>query len=443
MDLPRKTKKKLLVISRQSVFPISSGSEAYAFDFLRHAADEGWDVRCVITNRNFAGGGPVYRVPAEVLRVMKVHIPGMIQIGTRFVRPKVWLKEKIKAVLRKVVKGRFAACNFRSDYVWSAADEQEQALAAEWVEKVRPDVMMANYCWMTPCFPSNSESTKVLKIVLTHDAMHEAVAAYTAMGLANNDSHHQASAERALLLKANLILAISDDDASAFRRLLPEARVMTMLKAAHVKRLEGTRVPGRCLFVGSGFLGNYQGLMWFLENVWPLVMARVPGAHLRLVGKIGEKIGVPPPGVETLGVCENLEAEYTAASTVIVPLQVGSGVKIKLVEALSFGKACVTTSVGRQGLQFLTNRDVCQADSATEFAEGVARVLTDAKLRETLEENALAVAQKYLTADRVYLPVLRYLEDQVLRNRQLRAMEPQPAFLDHLGEASKPVSRAL
>ncbi|MGC3988599.1 MAG: glycosyltransferase family 4 protein [Chthoniobacteraceae bacterium] len=442
MGTPHHGKKKLLVFSRQSVFPISSGSEMYCFDFLRHAAQEGWDIQCVITHPNYAGGVPLYRVPAEVLQVMKVHIPGCVQIGTRFIRPKVWVKEKMKAMLRKVFKNRFAACKFRTEYVWSAADAQEQALAAKWVQKVQPEAVLANYCWMTPCFPSNSESAKVLKIVLTHDAMHEAVAAYTAAGLANNDSHHDAASERALLSKADVILAISDDDATAFRRLLPAAKVLTMPKAAHVKRLGEAPVPGRCLFVGSGCLANYQGIMWFLENVWPLVRALVTEAHLRLAGRVSEKIGTPPPGVELLGLCESLESEYATASAVIVPLQVGSGVKIKLVEALAFGKACVSTSVGLQGLPFLTADEACPADLAEEFATSLARVLTDDQVREKLERNAFAAAQKYLTAEKVYLPVLRELEKRVTQSGQERPMELAPTFIPHL-EGAKPVTRAL
>jgi len=143
----------MLVVSRQSVFPGTGGSEAYSFDFLRQAAAEGWKIQCIITHPNFAGGVPIYPVSPEVFEVMDVHVPGCVRIGHSFVRPKVWLKEKAKALLRKVFRGRFKAGSFRLNWSGKPADADEQKLAADWIAKIKPDVVLANYCWMAPCFP--------------------------------------------------------------------------------------------------------------------------------------------------------------------------------------------------------------------------------------------------------------------------------------------------
>jgi len=240
--------------------------------------------------------------------------------------------------------------------------------------------------------------------------MHEKARDFTSEGLAEQGLYPDEQLDRELLAKADVILAISDDDGAAFRRLLPHAEIRTMLKAARLKQLNGSAVEGRCVFVGSAYSANVQGLTWFLQNVWPLVSAEIPHAHLRVCGKVCQKIERPPANVELLGVCEDLEAEYAGASAVIVPLLVGSGVKIKLVEALAAGKACVTTTVGVQGLGFLNSSEVSVADAAETFAAELCRLLGDHAAREAMERNAFAAAQKYLAPEVVYSPVLRRLE---------------------------------
>ncbi|MGC3989012.1 MAG: glycosyltransferase [Chthoniobacteraceae bacterium] len=407
---PRKT---MLVFSRQSVFPGTGGSEAYSFDFLRQAAAEGWKIQCVITHPQFAGGVPVYRVDPEVFRVMKVHLPGCVRVGHSFIRPSVWLKETGKAFLRKVFPGRFAPRSFRVAWSGRPADAEEQRLAAEWTARLQPDAVLANYCWMAPCLTTPDASRKPVRAVLTHDVMHKKAADFAAQGLADQSVYPGEAMERELLARADVVLAISDEDAAAFRQLLPAAEIHTMLKAARLKQLKG-RLPGnvkvgRCLFVGSAYVANVQGLTWFLEQVWPQVRAAVPSAQLRVCGKVCEKIPNPPEGVELLGLCEDLEVEYAAAAAVVVPLLVGSGVKIKLVEALAYGKACVTTTVGVQGLGFLTASEVCVADAAAEFARELTQLLLDETRRVNLEDRAFAAAAEYLAPEKVYTPVLERL----------------------------------
>jgi len=399
----------MLVISRQSVFPIASGSEMYSFDFLQYAAASGWKIHCVITNKDFAGGAPIFSVPPEVFRVMKVHVTGCVRVGNSFIRPRLWFREKAKAILRKFLPGKFAPRKFRTSWKWHAADAAEQKLAAKWIERTKPDVVLANYCWMTPCFPKKKSPNAPLKAVLTHDVMHQASATYTAAGLANNDSHYGDTAERELLQQADVVLAISDEDASAFRNLLNDTEVITLVKGFRITQSNAPVVKGRCFFVGSDFLGNSQGLAWFFERIWPSVRETMPNAHLRICGKICQKLH-PQPGVELLGVRENLDEEYESAAAVIVPLQVGSGVKIKLLEAISHGKACVTTSIGMQGLGFLRPQDVSVAESAEDFAARLIRILSDDAVRISLEKNALAAALEYLAPEKVYSPALKRLE---------------------------------
>ncbi len=139
---------------------------------------------------------------------------------------------------------------------------------------------------------------------------------------------------------------------------------------------------GDILFVGSFVHApNVDAVTWFAVEAWPRIMAARPGIRLVLVG------GAPPPEVRALagpGIVvagqvseEVLVQHYRAARVVVAPLRFGAGVKGKIVESMFHGVPCVTTSVGKQGLQ--------DADflAAADDAEGMA-----AKVVELLDDEA-------------------------------------------------------
>jgi glycosyltransferase involved in cell wall biosynthesis len=100
---------------------------------------------------------------------------------------------------------------------------------------------------------------------------------------------------------------------------------------------------------------NDEGARWLLREVWPAVMAVVPDARLRLVGR-GVSEGLQAlcddrPEVTAAGFVPDLEPEYAAARLCVVPLRQGAGVKFKTVEALLHGVPVVTTPVGAEGIE--------------------------------------------------------------------------------------------
>ncbi len=111
------------------------------------------------------------------------------------------------------------------------------------------------------------------------------------------------------------------------------------------------QVPGRCLFVGSHIDHNVHGIRWFLQEVWPLVQRQKPQSILHICGTVCQSLSDVFPNVRLVGQVEDINREYGAAEVCLIPLIVGSGLKIKLVEALSHGRASVSTSVGVQGVR--------------------------------------------------------------------------------------------
>ncbi|WP_157703494.1 glycosyltransferase family 4 protein, partial [Salmonella enterica] len=139
-----------------------------------------------------------------------------------------------------------------------------------------------------------------------------------------------------VLRKAQVLLAIQEEDANLFQEMAPECKVISMPMSAVSHSNTVKQVPGRCLFVGSRANHNYYGLQWFLENVWSKVLQLNPDCTLHVCGTVCDLIQGTFPNVRLLGRVDDLKPEYGAASVCLVPLLAGSGLKIKLVEAMSY-----------------------------------------------------------------------------------------------------------
>lgn len=192
-----------------------------------------------------------------------------------------------------------------------------------------------------------------------------------------------AQSERALMVQADLCLAISAVEAEEIRRrFCPAATVAT------VRATERPRQPGRgratfdLLFIGSNSAANLDGLCWFLQDVWPRIRQRC-AARLCVAGSIGRQRRLrrvlasadAQEAIAVVGRVEDLDALYGSARVSICPLRKGTGMKIKLVEALAYGMPLVATSVALEGIDGAHGLQA--RDSAEAFAQEVLRLLCE------------------------------------------------------------------
>ena len=158
----------------------------------------------------------------------------------------------------------------------------------------------------------------------------------------------------------------------------------------------------RLLFVGAmNFRPNRDAVRWFTSAVMPLIVRENPGAQLQLVGPDSEKVTVDSPSVVALGFAENLAAEYRKCDVFVCPLRVGTGIKNKMLEALSSGCAIVSTEIGVEGLDVRHEEHLLVANDPLEFASAVNRLLRDPGLRERLGKAARAFTEKSLSTQSV------------------------------------------
>jgi glycosyltransferase involved in cell wall biosynthesis len=190
--------------------------------------------------------------------------------------------------------------------------------------------------------------------------------------------------------RANVVTVCSAPDREA--QGIPGAIVVPngYAKPEHpVGRLDVSDEP---LIVLAGQLTygpNVDGATWFVNDIFPLVRERVPGARLALVGRASSDVealgGVA--GVDVRGYADVIEDELARADVVVVPLRDGSGTRIKILEAWAHHLPVVSTSIGAEGLDAESDRDLVLADDAHAFAKGVERVITDASMRRSLTDQ--------------------------------------------------------
>ena len=143
------------------------------------------------------------------------------------------------------------------------------------------------------------------------------------------------------------------------------------------------------LFVGAlDYEPNSDAVEWFVREVMPQILAQVPAARLRIVGRNPERVSWvdSQPGVDLLGLVDDLAPELDSADVSIVPIRVGAGTRLKVLEALAHCIPLVTTSVGCEGIAVQHNTDALVADSAAEFAAACISLLSEGELRQSLSQ---------------------------------------------------------
>ena len=388
----------------------ASGHSEYLLGFLRHFSQQGFRVVLLVTSARL---GFIVSRPTMSPARYEVRSPAAVRTLGRLTvaRPGAALRHLAWSGFRRApirlqrladaVRTRWRRSKSVDHVLGTDLDEQQVAWLTSALEDLGPEAVFFNTLFSVPSPLRLPQSVRASYIVTT-DVVFERAAAFNAQGYNVVPRNFTPKMEAERLRPSPNVVAIQWDDAERLSALVPEANVLVSpASIAAPASLSRTPVGGRCLFVGSGSLHNVDGIQWFIRECWPRVVARRPDAELHIVGTVCARLSSSTPGVVRRGEVEDLSGEYALASAVIIPLRVGSGLKIKLVEALCHGTAVVTTSVGAQGLLAMDPRPFELADSSDEFTRALLAVLSDPDRQRDLEEAAGAIAPRF-SPDQAY-----------------------------------------
>jgi polysaccharide biosynthesis protein PslH len=202
---------------------------------------------------------------------------------------------------------------------------------------------------------------------------------------------------------ADGVYLCSAADEQRLRDELPGVRTTVVPNAADVEYYRphptDPQPDGRTV-VYFGLLStvpNVDGVTHFAQNIWPRIAAVHPGARWKIIG------GRPPPSllalaghrVELTGFVSDLRPHLAAAAVVVVPLRLGGGTRLKIVEAMAMGKAIVSTTLGAEGIEAVPGRDLLVEDEPAAFADAVNRLLSEPDLAVRIGQSARRLATQH------------------------------------------------
>ncbi len=200
--------------------------------------------------------------------------------------------------------------------------------------------------------------------------------------------------ERQLCPRFAVNIMMSEVDARILRTLAPGAATTVVPNGTDTEYFQpngAETVAGRVVFVGPTHSHpNRDAVEFLLQEIWPTVRAANRATSLRLIG------GTAPvdrarydavPGVTALGALPDIRPALSEACCCVVPIRIGGGTRLKILDAWAMGKAVVSTSIGCEGLEATDGENILIRDTPDAIAEAVLQVLRDAPLRARLERN--------------------------------------------------------
>ena len=221
--------------------------------------------------------------------------------------------------------------------------------------------------------------------------------------------------------RALLTLAVSEADRAVLAAQAPRARVCavpTGVDTAYLSPNGSREQPGALVFTGAmDWFPNEDGIVHFVEAVFPRIRAAAPEASLTVVGRNpGPRVRQlsAVPGVHITGTVDDVRPYVAPAAVYVVPLRVGGGTRLKIFEALAMGKAVVSSTVGAEGLPLTPGTHFVRADDPAQFADSVVALLRDPARRRALGNAGRSLVEQ------------RYSWSHVARDFEARCAEVMP-----------------
>ena len=196
------------------------------------------------------------------------------------------------------------------------------------------------------------------------------------------------------------VVCITANDEKQMRVMGCRKPMLSMPFGIMPEVVEGVEEEPDSLFhIGSmDWMPNLEGVKWFLKQVWPKVHERMPQLTLYLAGRKmpDELLRLEMEGVRVLGEVPDAAYFITSKQINVVSLLSGSGIRVKIIEAMSAGKAVVTTTVGAEGIGCTDGKDVLIANTPEQFVEQLQRCVDDPDFRKQIGGNAIRlIAEQY------------------------------------------------
>lgn len=221
---------------------------------------------------------------------------------------------------------------------------------------------------------------------------------------------HQAkllhTAESRLCPSVDLNITVSDEDAQALRSIAPSGKFVPLPNGVDTQFFQPSDGPteGVVLLGGTDWFPNLDGLEYFAKSVLPRLRNRFPRLPVKSVGRASpEEIRrfSDEFDMTLTGYVDDIRPHIQRARVLVVPLRVGGGSRLKILDAWAMGKAVVTTTIGCEGLDAVDGENAMIRDDPQSIAHAIIEVISDPSLRSRLGERARLLAQDQYSWDAI------------------------------------------
>lgn len=194
--------------------------------------------------------------------------------------------------------------------------------------------------------------------------------------------------------KLHAVIACTDIDRDKLVPVFPKQRVVTIpngVDPAFFERPDVREEPNTMVFTGlMSYQPNYQGIMYFLDEIFPHILQQVPDAKVYVVGAQPPKMlqRRAADNIIVTGWVDDVRPYFAKGQVFVIPLLVGGGIRGKALEAMAIRRPIVTTHLGCEGINLVHEHSALFADDPKAFADSVVRLFKDAPLRKKLTEQA-------------------------------------------------------
>lgn len=382
---------RILWVKANKILPVHSGGDIRSFNILRQLAR-----RDEVVFFSYYDGAPDAAYEAELQK----QLPGAVCVCTGPRLESKWARGW--DYLRKFPEAApYAVSRFAS----AAVRERLGQCLAE-----NAEVVICDFLDAAINFP---DSMRVPAVLFQHNVESEIWRRHATNGsggamkfVYGREFAKMLRYEQEAVRRFDHVIAVSDHDKNLMSAWTRPQRITVVPTGVDTEQFSpGSSGAGSAggekplvVFVGAmDWEPNVDAVKYFCAEIWPNVLARVPGAKFRIVGRNPDKRveGLVSPSVEVTGRVPSVIEHLREAAVVVVPLRVGGGTRLKIYEAMAVGKAVVSTTVGAEGLDVHHGQDVILADSVESFTESVVTLLEDSAVRRRMGNAAAELALKY------------------------------------------------
>ncbi len=415
-------RKKILILSPIFPLPLKSGGQVRIFNLIKYLSDH-FEISLLSL------------IGVEEKKYIHEMIPFCSRIETipvklydnEFLKVVSWVKpSQILRTLRRSFQWAFGIpfhiCRFYHPGLVKKLDEM--------VGRDRYDVVHAIYSQMAPYLIRAKALDRNLKSILD-DIDLFFVAKYreylTQNGLARAFCSLEYKKIRDYVARTwprfDGITVMSMEDKKKLLALNPDFNVSVVpngVDTDYFLPLNHPRTNRKLVFVGgSSHYPNVDALSYFCENIFPLVRHEMKDVSLTVIGEFSKNLlSKGDHEIQFIGYVEDIRPYLKDCSLNIVPLRIGGGTRLKILEAMALGIPTVSTSIGCEGIEAEKDREIIIADDPQEFAKGIKKVLGDEVFYHALARNGRdLIERKYGWAQIVGKLGESYLGSKVQRGK--------------------------